>query len=256
MEYYIYIHYNKITNEPFYVGKGKDDRAWKKTSRNIYWKNIVKKYGYYIEILEKDLFEEDAYVKEKELILFYGRRDLGTGCLVNMTDGGDGHTGWVMTDEIREKYRKASTGRKHTEETKENLRQKNLGRKKSPESIEKTRLKNIGKKQTEESNKKRSETLKGRVFSEETKKLISESKKGGRHTEESKRKMSESSRKNILIKCKETEQIFNGYQEAEDWLKSISLNPYKGCVYKVCKNSIKKTRGYSFEIVNENLTLS
>ena len=45
-EYYIYFHINKTTGKVFYVGKGKDRRAWRKEGRSYYWNNIVNKYEY------------------------------------------------------------------------------------------------------------------------------------------------------------------------------------------------------------------
>lgn len=255
MIYYTYIHYNAITNEPFYVGKGKDNRAWKSTSRSKYWSRVVKKYGYIVKIVEENLSEEEAYKKEKELIKLYGRRDLKTGILINMTDGGDGYTGGIITEELREKHRKNSTGRKHTEESKKKMSEAQKGRLPSKEAIEKSRLSRIGLKQTEESNKKRSDTLIGRLFDKDSRYKLSEKAKKVR-TESEKKKMSESklgktpTSRNQLVKCKETGEIFVGIKSAQNWLNNITQVLSKGQVSRVCRGKIKTTCGYSFEFVS------
>ena len=87
----VYIHRRNDTNEVFYIGKGIDiKRSKSKVSRNIHWWNIVNKYGYSIEILYDDLTDEEAQTREIELISEYGRIDINTGILVNMTSGGTG----------------------------------------------------------------------------------------------------------------------------------------------------------------------
>lgn len=101
-KYYLYRHIRLDTGEPFYIGigtkftdraytyKGIYRRAFVKSKRNNFWKSIVNKTGYEVEIL----LESDDYKfinqKEIELITLYGRRDLNKGTLVNLTDGGDG----------------------------------------------------------------------------------------------------------------------------------------------------------------------
>jgi len=92
---YVYRHIRLDKNEPFYIGIGSDDsgeysRAYIKKERNKYWHHITRKIKYDIEILLEDLTWEQACEKEKEFIKLYGRKDLGLGTLVNMTDGGDG----------------------------------------------------------------------------------------------------------------------------------------------------------------------
>lgn len=69
------------------------------------------------------------------MIKFYGRLDLGTGSLCNLTDGGEGaNYGWNMKTK-RVAWMKFSGesnnfyGKKHTEESKEKNRQKHLGKK-------------------------------------------------------------------------------------------------------------------------------
>jgi hypothetical protein len=103
---YVYRHIRLDKNEPFYIGIGSDEsyfRANKKSQRNIHWKRIVSKSDYEVEILIDDLTWDEAKEKEKEFIALYGRCDLSNGCLVNMTEGGDGTIGKIITDETKQK---------------------------------------------------------------------------------------------------------------------------------------------------------
>lgn len=89
-KYYVYRHFNKEKGV-FYIGLGSTKcRSHTKRNRNRYWLNIVNKYGFIVEILKNDLTKDDAIELECFLISQYGRIDLKTGCLVNMTCGGDG----------------------------------------------------------------------------------------------------------------------------------------------------------------------
>lgn len=92
-QYYVYRHLKLNTNDVFYIGMGKEinfRRAFSKRYRNNYWLNTVKKYGYSVEIIAENISEESAIELECFLINLYGRKDLNTGILVNMTDGGEG----------------------------------------------------------------------------------------------------------------------------------------------------------------------
>lgn len=103
---YVYRHIRLDKNEPFYIGIGSDDkyiRANKRSQRNIHWKRIVAKTDYEVEILLDGLTWDDAKEKEKEFIALYGRCNLGNGCLVNMTEGGDGTLGMIVTTETRQR---------------------------------------------------------------------------------------------------------------------------------------------------------
>lgn len=87
----VYKHYTKTDNRLFYVGIGKKkDRATSTKNRNNHWLNIVKKHGFYSEIVNDNISFQRAKEIEIDLISKYGRIDIGTGILVNMTDGGDG----------------------------------------------------------------------------------------------------------------------------------------------------------------------
>jgi hypothetical protein len=98
----VYRHRRKDTNTVFYVGISNSiNRPYSKRNRNFYWHNIVKKYGYDVEILYDDLTYDEAFELEIFLISIYGRKDLGTGILCNMTNGGDGRQNILVSKETR-----------------------------------------------------------------------------------------------------------------------------------------------------------
>ena len=88
----VYIHRKKTDDTIFYIGIGNEDRPYSK-ERSVVWHRTVKKYGYYIEVILKDLSKEEACEIEIYLIEKFGRRDKNKGYLVNLTDGGDGVVG-------------------------------------------------------------------------------------------------------------------------------------------------------------------
>lgn len=98
--YYVYQHRKADTNEVFYVGKGVGDRAYKERSRNDYWKRIVAKHGYKVAFIAKDLTEELAFLVEAETINLYKRLNIK---LSNMTDGGEGASGYRHTEQHKQK---------------------------------------------------------------------------------------------------------------------------------------------------------
>ena len=104
----VYFHRRKDTGEVFYVGYGSIKRPTAKDGRSEFWWNIVNKIGYDVEIVHTDLTWEEACKLEIKYIKEFGRRDLGLGNLVNMTDGGDGLTN--ITKKTRTKLSKALTG--------------------------------------------------------------------------------------------------------------------------------------------------
>jgi hypothetical protein len=98
----VYIHRRNDVKDTFknvfYVGIGKNtQRAYhkRKNDRSDFWRKIVAKSGYTVQITHTDLCWEEACAIEKYLICFYGRRDIDLGNLCNLTDGGDGSVGHI-----------------------------------------------------------------------------------------------------------------------------------------------------------------
>ena len=179
----VYLHKRNDTNEVFYVGIGKTEkRAFDKNKnrRSQYWKRIVEKVGYTVDILHSDVSWGEACEIEKLLIENYGRKDLGLGNLVNMTDGGDGMVGLIFSEETRQKMSEWQKGKKLSEETKQKLSGAHKGKTHSEETRQKISEIHKGKKRSEETRQKMSEANKGeknpnfgKTCSEETKQKIS-----------------------------------------------------------------------------------
>ena len=80
--YYVY-QYLREDNTPYYIGKGKNRRAWSKR-HSVGVPDISR-----IQIIKDKLTEDEAFQLEMDLISYYGRKDIGTGILRNSTQGGD-----------------------------------------------------------------------------------------------------------------------------------------------------------------------
>ena len=75
-----------------------------------------------IQIID-GLTEEEAWNKEIELIKLYGREDLGTGTLNNLTHGGPTQkSGWSQSEQAREKISRGNKGKIRTEEQRKNYK--------------------------------------------------------------------------------------------------------------------------------------
>lgn len=107
--FYVYQLRLENQSEPFYVGKGKNGRAYDHfaaTHHHSLKNHIIKKASregvrVHVEFVKESMTEPEAWKLEAELIAQYGRRDLKTGCLANLTMGGEGAAGYVFTEEQR-----------------------------------------------------------------------------------------------------------------------------------------------------------
>lgn len=81
--YYVY-QYLREDGTPYYIGKGKNRRAWSKNHSVTVPSDNTR-----IQIIKDNLSEEEAFLLEIELISKYGRKIDSTGILRNKTQGGD-----------------------------------------------------------------------------------------------------------------------------------------------------------------------
>lgn len=186
MSFYVYKYTDPTNMEPIYVGKGQGDRLdihWKQRIYHLNDNNpflrrlrkihdagkqpIIEKIWEQDRSFESDeLAEEFALLVEQEAIEKYGRRDLGTGTLWNLTDGGEGTSGMKHSDEAKAKIAEASKGRKHRESSKQLIASK-TSRIKSDAEKDKIRA----------ARAKQPEPHLGHKHSDETRKLISDNVK-------------------------------------------------------------------------------
>ena len=100
--FYVYEHIRLDTNTVFYVGKGKGRRCFEARRRNQHWKRVVAKAGGFDVCVVVDKIDEElAFLAEQELI---AKLKSQGASLTNMTDGGEGSSGYRHTDDARTKF--------------------------------------------------------------------------------------------------------------------------------------------------------
>ena len=163
MTFYIYVIQNKITNK-IYVGKAANpEDRWSK--HRIYAKGGKDKYPdhfqylhasiakhgadqFTFQVIEEFDDETDCFEAEKFWIQFFRSWDKGYG--YNLTAGGEGAAGRILSDETKNKIRIKAIGRLHTEETKNKISEAGILRINSPETRQRISDSNKGRKLTEE----------------------------------------------------------------------------------------------------------
>ena len=163
--------------QPFYVGKGVNDRhlSHRKEADSLRHKPGRKPYKIGIilflwkrgldfeeDIIIDNLTEQEAFEIEVEAITAYGRMDNGTGILANLTEGGEGSSGKLLSEES--KRRCARCGKDH----------RNYGKHLSEDTKRKIGIAN-------------KIALKGRIMPLEIREKISNTLKGKKKPERSKK---------------------------------------------------------------------
>lgn len=156
--FYVYAYLRSKDSErgakysPYYIGKGCRDRATSKC------RTVPKPSdAAYIVYVQEGLTEEEAFLMEKYCIALYGRIDNGTGILRNLSDGGDGPTGAILSEEHKRRISEWGRGRKHTAESLRKMSDAQLGDKNH---------------------------MWGKIVSEETRQKISQANSGLRRSDE------------------------------------------------------------------------
>ena len=212
--YTVYCHTNKINGKKYIgVTKRKPEYRWNNGEGYrgcTHFYNAIQKYGweeFSHEILFTGLTKEEAECKERELIAKWDLTNKTNG--YNLESGGN--LGKIMSDETKQKIKKALLGRKihHSQETK----------------------------------KKISDSLKGQKLSEKTKLKMSNSRKGKRVKEETKLKLRALSPKNKIVS-----QYTPDYEYVRDYYSIKEASRVTGINYKnisaCCLGHYKTSGGF------------
>jgi hypothetical protein len=157
--FYVYA-YLRIDGSPYYIGKGKGKRMFDKRH------TVAVPEKQYIVVLENNLTEIGAIALERRYIRWHGRLDLNTGILENRTDGGEGLSGHIQSEEHKSKRKLFEKGNQ--------IGKLNKGIKKSDSHIEKMRINNTGKVMSLESSEKKRLAMLGKTGPNKGKKLTNE----------------------------------------------------------------------------------
>lgn len=229
--FYVYALIDPRNNQPFYIGKGSGKQGFRRIKSHFYKEgkrgnplkasviNKIEKLGLSVgeQIMAFDLSEEDAFAVEKIFISMYGRRNIKTGILTNLTDGGEGSSGTVWTEEQRKNKSEWNKAFWKNPLIKEQARQRMLVR------IEKNGIyfhSDQNKKKMSVAQQKRFKNTQGTM-------------KGKKHTQEAKDKISKIRKKAGCNLPKEERHRFGSPKEKNYFAKTtIFINP-EGQEFKV-----------------------
>ena len=174
-------------------------------------------------MVKENISEDEALILEKTLIKMY--REVGEP-LTNLTNGGEGISGYKHTKEALAKISAASSAKTYSEESKKKMSQSQMGSTHTPES-----KKIISQKQKEVCAKQGNQFLTG--------------KSKGKHSKETKLKISNKQVKKYPILCVNNNTIYLCAQEA-----GKKLNLDHKTIWKVLNGKAKTYRGYTFVYVD------
>lgn len=219
--FYVYEHLRADTGEVFYVGKGSGHRARCRQGRNPYWRAVANKHGYVTRIVMSADDEDLAFLAEMELIDKHRRMG---AILTNLTDGGEGMSGFKMPPDVIERRAAKLRGRKRPDIS--------------------ARLSGVPK--SDEHRRKLSEAKKGVPASDAARSALSMAMKGRassmlgrRHKEESKAKISAaiSGEKNPFFGKAHTEEAIEKIRAANIGRKDSDETRLKKSVARKCEKN-------------------
>jgi hypothetical protein len=175
-DYYTYA-YLREDGTPYYIGKGRNKRHLQNCGRGCQ----IPKDRSRILFLKQNLTEGEAFKHERYMIFLYGRIDLGTGILRNKSDGGEGPSNRILTDQTRKRMSDAAKKRFQNPKEREKYAARRRG-KPGPPMHDNTRealiAANTGRPCSEETKRKISEANRGKPITPEAKEKMSLAKKG------------------------------------------------------------------------------
>jgi hypothetical protein len=262
--FYVYEHIRKDTGAVFYVGKGSGKRCNHFVNRGKFWNNFCKsKDNVEVRLPIKNVDEEFSLLAEVELIDLYRRRGVR---LVNISDGGEGTSGWIPSEETRKRIGEANkrtpkaSGEKHgmfgKKHTAESLAKMVLSQNRRDHTNHPMR----GKHHTDEAKAKVSLARKGKcvgkdnpfygkTHTDEIRKQIADARRGSKATEQARKNMSiaalasaPTSKLSKPVLCLTNGVKYYGLNDA-----SKQLNLHRQTIRMVCNGKLTQTGGYKFE---------
>lgn len=245
--FYVYEWIRLDTNEPFYIGKGINERCFA-LNRNKHFNDVIKYCNnndikYVVNILEDNLSEKEAFQYECWYIHHY-MVEMGFN-LTNKTWGGEGGNTFVlMSPEKKIEYRK-------------NMRLKLLGKntgKKDEEICKKISItkksKGIG---VGKNNPMYGKNVKDFMTPEAILKWrqnISKSGMGRIHSEETRKKMSKSSRQKVIAKLGDNIIEFESVAKCKEYFKNKYDLGFKTTQNIINSNKPYKTKKLKYKELN------
>lgn len=276
----VYIHTNKINNKAYIGITNNIKRRWGINGRGYLAKNpdgsyhqplfanAINKYNDWENdwdhyIFADNLTQDDAKRIEVLLIALYktnGLKYRNPDYGYNMTDGGDGMSGYICSDETKHRISESKKGKKLSEEHKEKLREmfsdeknpmygKNgvsspaFGRKDTDEQRRQKSIRMqgntnmLGKHHSEETKRKIGDA--NRNPSEKTRERMSRAQKGRYVSEETRRKQSKARKGTYLLEDNPNAKAVTQYDQDGNMIK-----------YYTCAKSASLETGISAEGIN------
>lgn len=236
MLFYTYIHRRASDGTPFYVGKGKGCRLNSRKNRNVYWHRVADKHGVIAEIVAR--WESEADAMQHEIQLIDELRKSGAK-LCNLTDGGEGMSGYLHREESKKQIGRSLLGRKASARqisaASHRMRgnQLFLGRKHSDETKQKISAGNKGKLAGSRSPRY------GKPLPDAQKAAISAAISGGKHW------------RARAVRCVETGKV---YETSRSAAEDIREGKYAGLnIARAARGVLKTAYGYRWEFFQQEM---